>query len=111
PHRVEDSRLMSAKITQVLAREVLDSRGFPTVEVELSLQSGEGKRFLARAMVPSGASTGEGEALELRDGDPSRFGGKGVRKAVANVREMIAPALCGREFSKQSILDDALLDL
>ena len=69
------------KIVKVYAREVLDSRGNPTVEVEVTLEDGT----LGRAIVPSGASTGESEALELRDGDKSRFGGKGVLKAVANV--------------------------
>lgn len=94
------------KIKSIHAREVLDSRGFPTVEVEVRLAQGFG-----RAIVPSGASTGEGEALELRDGDKKRFLGKGVLKAVANVREKIAPALVGREFARQTILDDALRDL
>src|SRR3954470_5452654 len=94
------------KITQILAREILDSRGFPTVEVELTLGSVTG-----RAMVPSGASTGEGEALELRDGDKKRYAGKGVLTAVSNVREKIAPAILNREFAKQTILDDALRDI
>lgn len=97
---------MATKITKVHAREILDSRGFPTVEVELTMD-----QFTGRAMVPSGASTGEGEALELRDGDKNRYAGKGVLKAVANVREKIAPAITGREFAKQSLLDDALRDL
>ena len=77
------------KIVKVYAREVLDSRGNPTVEVEVTLEDGT----LGRAIVPSGASTGESEALELRDGDKSRFGGKGVLKAVANVNNIIAPAV------------------
>lgn len=77
------------KIKDILAREVLDSRGFPTVEVEIFLEGD----FKGRAIVPSGASTGEGEALELRDGDPKRYLGKGVLKAVKNVRELIRPAL------------------
>ena len=70
------------------AREVLDSRGNPTVEVEVHCQGGWG-----RAIVPSGVSTGRHEAVELRDGDPARYGGKGVRRAVANVHEQIAPRL------------------
>ena len=94
------------KIEKLAVREVLDSRGFPTVEVELF--SG-GK--MARAMVPSGASTGEGEALELRDGDPKRFGGKGVLKAVGNVRDLIAPRVLGQSWSSQKSLDEALLAL
>ena len=77
------------KIVKVYAREVLDSRGNPTVEVEVTLEDGT----LGRAIVPSGASTGESEALELRDGDKSRFGGKGVLKAVANVNNIIAMML------------------
>src|SRR3954449_10894839 len=101
------------KIRSILAREVLDSRGFPTVEVELSVDDPklQGETVTGRAIVPSGASTGEGEALELRDGDKKRYLGKGVLKAVGNVRDQIAPALIGREFPIQSLLDDALLDL
>ena len=76
-------------IEQVQAREILDSRGNPTVEAEVVLADGE----IGRAAVPSGASTGENEAVELRDGDPKRYGGKGVLKAVENVNEVIAPAL------------------
>jgi enolase len=94
------------KIDKCVAREILDSRGFPTVEVEL--YSGKLK---ASAIVPSGASTGEGEALELRDGDAKRYMGKGVLKAVANVEKEIAPAIVGKEFVRQSIFDDLLRDL
>jgi enolase len=94
------------KIKDIVAREVLDSRGFPTVEVEIAGDAGVG-----RAIVPSGASTGEGEALELRDGDKRRYAGKGVLTAVANVHDKIAPAIVGRDFPIQSLLDDALLDL
>ena len=94
------------KIKSIHAREVLDSRGYPTIEVEV--RSGQ---HLGRAIVPSGASTGEGEALELRDGDKKRYLGKGVLKAIANVKDKIAPALSGREFARQTILDDALRDL
>ena len=94
------------KITRVHGREILDSRGNPTVEVEMSVQGGAG-----RAAVPSGASTGQREALELRDGDPARYGGKGVRKAVANVNGEIAATIVGREFDTQRALDRALIAL
>ena len=79
------------KIEKIHAREILDSRGNPTVEVEVTLENG----VMGRASVPSGASTGENEALELRDGDKGRFLGKGVLKAVANVNDIIASALKG----------------
>ena len=94
------------KIADVRGREILDSRGNPTVEVEVAL--GDGTR--ARAGVPSGASTGEREALELRDGDKSRYLGKGVRQAVANVNGEIAAALKGKELSQRQ-LDEALIAL
>lgn len=102
-----------SKIRKVIAREVLDSRGFPTVEVEVSVNDARhsGEIVTGRAMVPSGASTGEGEALELRDGDPKRFLGKGVLTAVQNIREKIAPALLDRDFPLQALLDDTLRDL
>jgi enolase len=102
-----------AKIQNLLAREILDSRGFPTVEVELTVADPKhpGETLTGRAMVPSGASTGEGEALELRDGDKKRYNGKGVLTAVANTRDKIAPAIVGREFSSQNALDRAMLDL
>src|ERR1044071_5428754 len=80
------------KIISVRAREILDSRGNPTVEVDITLEGGA----IGRAAVPSGASTGEREALELRDGDPRRYGGKGVSKAVANINGEIARMLRGR---------------
>ncbi len=95
-----DQRLM-ATITDVTAREILDSRGNPTVEADVTLDSGA----FGRAAVPSGASTGEHEALELRDGDASRYGGKGVRRAVDNVIETIAPAIAGMEATDQTELD------
>jgi enolase len=94
------------KIDGIIAREVLDSRGFPTVEVELH---SNGKR--TSAIVPSGASTGEGEALELRDGDAKRYMGKGVLKAVHHVEREIAPAIVGKEFVRQSVFDDLLREL
>ena len=96
-----------AKIIYVHGREVLDSRGNPTVEVEVKLDDGT----KASAIVPSGASTGESEALELRDGDKSRYLGKGVLKAVKNVNEVIAPAVLGLEATQQNKLDAVLLKL
>ncbi|HLC26165.1 MAG TPA: phosphopyruvate hydratase, partial [bacterium] len=94
-------------ITKVHAREILDSRGNPTIEVEAELESGS----WGRAAVPSGASTGQREALELRDGDPGRYGGKGVRKAVQNVNGPIAEEVIGMEASDQENLDRALISL
>ena len=94
-------------IDAVRAREILDSRGNPTVEVDVWLDDGA----LGRAAVPSGASTGEHEALELRDGEPGRFGGKGVLRAVANVHDAIAPALTGMDAYEQRAVDRALLAL
>ena len=94
------------KITRVHGREILDSRGNPTVEVDLTLESG----VLGRAAVPSGASTGEREALELRDGDKTRYAGKGVRKAVANVNGEIAKALVGQSLDQRA-LDTAMIAL
>jgi enolase len=94
-------------IEAVGAREILDSRGNPTVEVEVALDDGT----LARAAVPSGASTGAYEAVELRDGDPARYGGKGVQKAVQAVLDTIGPELIGIEASEQRIVDQELLDL
>lgn len=94
-------------IAQIRAREILDSRGNPTLEVEVVLKSGT----TGRAAVPSGASTGTHEALELRDGDPKRYRGKGVLRAVQNVNEVIAPALRGREALDQVGLDQTLIDL
>ncbi|HXD75471.1 MAG TPA: phosphopyruvate hydratase [Vicinamibacterales bacterium] len=94
------------KITSVHAREILDSRGNPTVEVDVTLEGGA----FGRAEVPSGASTGEREALELRDGDKSRYGGKGVRKAVGNVNQTIEKAVCNRELDQRA-LDTAMIAL
>ncbi len=91
----------------VQAREILDSRGNPTIEVDVHLDGGT----LGRAAVPSGASTGEHEAIELRDGDKARFGGKGVQKAVRHVNEVIAPALIGMEAYDQADIDARLLEL
>jgi len=97
---------MSA-IREVRAREILDSRGNPTVEADVVLESGA----VGRAAVPSGASTGEFEALELRDGDRNRYGGKGVLQAVANVNTRIAPAVRGLEASDQRAVDRAMIEL
>ena len=94
-------------IIDVYAREVLDSRGNPTVEVEVATESGA----FGRAIVPSGASTGEREALELRDGDKKRFLGKGVLKAVDNVNEIIAPALIGFDVTDQPLIDKTMIEL
>jgi enolase 1/2/3 len=94
-------------IESMMAREVLDSRGNPTVEVEVRCQGGA----WGRAIVPSGASTGRHEALELRDGDSHRFGGKGVRKAVANLHEKIAPQLHGMSAAEQRRIDERLVEL
>lgn len=97
---------MSA-IVDIIAREILDSRGFPTVEVDVILESGA----FGRAAVPSGASTGSREALELRDGDKSRFGGKGVLKAVENVNGPITEALLGLDALDQTAIDQTMLEL
>ena len=94
-------------IDQVQAREILDSRGNPTVEAEVTLVGGE----VGRAAVPSGASTGEHEAVELRDGDKKRYGGKGVLKAVRNVNDVIAPELDGMDALDQTEIDQALIEL
>jgi enolase len=95
------------KITSVKGREVLDSRGNPTVEVDLTLN----KKYFGRAIVPSGASTGEREAVELRDGDKSKFKGKGVSKAVANVNEVIAKNIVGKTFDSQKEIDKTMIKL
>ncbi len=96
-----------SEIVWVNAREILDSRGNPTVEAEIGLEDGS----FARAIVPSGASTGEHEALELRDGDAGRYLGKGVLQAVANISDVIAPALVGMDASDQAEIDTTLLEL
>src|SRR5256712_6523875 len=94
-------------IISVRAREILDSRGNPTIEADVTLSSGAA----GRAAVPSGASTGEHEAVELRDGDQKRFGGKGVLEAVKNVNEVIGPRLEGMSAQEQNPGDYAMLDL
>jgi enolase len=98
---------MKRSIKDVLARQILDSRGNPTVEVDVTLEDGS----FGRASVPSGASTGEHEAVELRDGDKSKYGGKGVLKAVANVNGEIKKAIKGKDAMMQGELDQALIDL
>jgi enolase len=99
--------MASTTISRVHAREILDSRGNPTIEVDVRVESGA----LGRAAIPSGASTGEHEAWELRDGNKSRFGGKGVKKAVANVNDKIAPALKGWDALDQAKIDKKLIEL
>lgn len=95
------------KIESIIAREILDSRGNPTVEVDVILESG----VMGRASVPSGASTGEHEALELRDGDTKRYGGKGTQKAVENIHKIIAPELIGCSALQQRAIDRRMLEL
>lgn len=94
-------------IVDIAAREILDSRGNPTIEVDVMLESGA----FGRAAVPSGASTGKFEAVELRDGDKKRYGGKGVLKAVRNVNEIIAPSLLDRDATDQVAIDETLIEL
>src|SRR4249920_2893351 len=95
-----------SQIVRVHARQILDSRGQPTVEVEVRLDSGA----MGRAAVPSGASTGAYEALELRDGDTSAFGGKGVMKAVANVEDELAGVLVGQDAAMQAVIDRTMIE-
>jgi len=95
------------EIESIYARAILDSRGHPTLEVEVALRGGS----IGRAAVPSGASTGSREALELRDGDPARFLGKGVTRAVANVNDTIAGNLVGEDAGDQSYVDRLLIEL
>lgn len=95
------------KIQNIVAREILDSRGMPTVSADVILENG----VIGSASVPSGASTGANEALELRDGDPARYFGKGVLKAVYNVNEIIAPELIGKSVLDQSLIDRIMIDL
>ena len=96
-----------SSIVDVVGREILDSRGNPTVECDVWLESG----VMGRAAVPSGASTGVREAIELRDKDPKRFGGKGVTKAVSHVNEELANAVLGLEASDQSYIDSRMIEL
>src|SRR5262245_37650892 len=95
------------EIVNIVGREVLDSRGNPTVEVEVTLASGD----VGRAIVPSGASTGAHEAVELRDGDKKRFGGKGVLKAVGHVNELLADELVGFDALDQVAIDSYMIEL
>ncbi|MCP4955910.1 MAG: phosphopyruvate hydratase, partial [Photobacterium aquimaris] len=96
-----------SKIVKVLAREIIDSRGNPTIEAEVHLEGG----FVGMAAAPSGASTGSREALELRDGDKSRFLGKGVLKAVAAANGPIAEVLMGKDATDQAAIDQLMIDL
>src|SRR5438874_2866620 len=100
-------RAMETSITEISGREILDSRGNPTIEVDVHLEGGA----LGRAAVPSGASTGEHEAWELRDGDKKRYGGKGVLRAVANVNRTIAAALKGWDAREKGKIDGKLIML
>jgi len=97
---------MSA-IVDVIAREILDSRGNPTIEADVLLESG----VMGRAAVPSGASTGSREAIELRDGDKRRYGGKGVLKAIEHVNTELSEAIMGVDATEQSFIDKTLIDL
>ena len=96
-----------SSIKNIHARQILDSRGNPTIEVDVTTENG----FVGRASVPSGASTGSREALELRDGDKSRFMGKGVLKAIDNVNKIIAPKLIGKNVFEQRSIDHLMLEL
>ena len=95
------------KIKEIHGREILDSRGNPTIEADITLEDGS----IARAAVPSGASTGSREAVELRDGDKGRYLGKGVQKAVANVNGTLRDTLLGQEFPDQRAVDQCMIDL
>lgn len=99
--------IQELRITDIVAREILDSRGNPTVEADVFCEDGS----FGRAAVPSGASTGAAEAIELRDGDMSRYGGKGVRKAVDNIRHIIAPELLGMNVFEQRMIDRTMIEL
>ena len=96
-----------SEIVQVYGREILDSRGTPTVEVEVVLESG----VRGRAAVPSGASTGEREAVELRDGNAKRYRGKGVLKAVRHVNDVIGPRVVGCDVAEQTLIDRTMIEL
>ncbi|HEY9738163.1 MAG TPA: phosphopyruvate hydratase, partial [Trichocoleus sp.] len=99
--------ILDTSIEDIQAREILDSRGRPTVEAEVYLSGGA----VGTAQVPSGASTGTFEAHELRDEDPSRYGGKGVLKAVENVEQTLAPELMGLNALEQTIIDQAMIEI
>src|SRR5260370_12682381 len=99
--------MSKTSIRNIIGREILDSRGNPTIEVDVRVEGGA----LGRAAIPSGASTGQHEAWELRDGDKSRFSGKAVKKAVANVNDKIAPALTGWDAREQTKIDRRLIEL
>lgn len=105
--KVKKEQAIMSEIVDVAAREILDSRGNPTIEVDVILATG----VRGRAAVPSGASTGENEALEMRDGDPKRYGGKGVLKAVKNVNNVIGPRIIGMDATNQAEIDRILIEL
>src|SRR6266566_1581337 len=107
PSALRYPAMSKTSIRNIIGREILDSRGNPTIEVDVRLENG----VLGRAAVPSGASTGEHEALELRDGDKSRYGGKGVKEAIANVNDKLAPALKSWDARDQRKIDDRLIEL
>jgi enolase len=107
PDKLLIEEIFMGEIIDVIAREIIDSRGNPTVEVEVFLETGA----VGRAAVPSGASTGTREAFELRDTRRKRYGGRGVLQAVKNVNEVIAPKLLGLESSQQVLIDLAMLQL
>src|SRR5271157_2620901 len=107
PIQFEDALMPITSITEIRGRQVLDSRGNPTVEAEIFLDGGAS----ARAIVPSGASTGEHEAVELRDGDEQKYKGKGVLKAVENVNGEIADTLGGMDAAEQRALDAKMIEL
>src|SRR6266446_7607446 len=107
PSALRYPAMSKTSIRNIIGREILDSRGNPTIEVDVRLENG----VLGRAAVPSGASTGEHEALELRDGDKSRYGGKGVKEAVANINDKLAPALKSWDARDQRKIDDRLIEL
>src|SRR5436305_8609285 len=99
--------MATTSVREIRAREILDSRGNPTIEVDVRLEGGA----FGRAAVPSGASTGEHEAWELRDGDKKRYGGKGVSRAVANINDVIAPAIKGWDAHDQAKIDHKIIEL
>jgi len=105
--QINSLKINRMEIVKIIGREILDSRGNPTVEVDVYLASG----FMGRAAVPSGASTGENEAIELRDGDKKRYSGKGVLKAVENVNKVIAPALIGMSALEQRAIDKKMIEM
>src|SRR5512143_212358 len=105
PHDPDSENIMNTTIVDVIAREILDSRGNPTIEVDVQLENG----VLGRAAVPSGASTGENEAVELRDGDKTRYNGKGVQNAVEHVNSTLSEELTGYDALDQVAIDAMMI--